>query len=73
MQHPRINVVVNEEVLNMLNFLAEYEHKSVSLVARELIEDSLERREDQILSEMALRREMENTRLLSHQKAWNEV
>ena len=71
-QHPRVNVVVNEEVLKMLNFLAEHEHKSLSLIARELIEDSLDRREDHILSEIALRREANNTKLFSHKAAWQD-
>ena len=72
-QRSRVNVVLNEEVLKILTFLAKHEHKSLSLVARELIEDSLKRKEDQVLSELALHRERENKKLISHEDAWNEI
>lgn len=70
--HPRINVVVNEEILSSLNFVAKREHKSLSSLARELIEDALDRREDKLLSEFAIKREAKSEEIFSHEDAWEE-
>lgn len=69
-KHPRLNVVVNEELMNTLNFIATHEDKSLSVIAKELIEESLEKREDQHLSALAMKREDTSKEYISHEDAW---
>lgn len=42
----------------------------MSVVAKELIEDALEKHEDLRLSEMAMKRESKSKKTISHEKAW---
>lgn len=52
-KHPRYNFTCDEEMANALKALAEYEDKSISAVAKELIAEALELREDFYLSKLA--------------------
>ena len=50
--------------------IAMQEGKSKSVVAKELMEDALEKHEDLLLSVIAMRRESKSKRTVSHVKAW---
>ncbi|MFH1830087.1 MAG: hypothetical protein ABH871_04855 [Pseudomonadota bacterium] len=67
---PRLNIVLTTAILQALTELAKNEDKSLSVVAQELIVDALERHEDLLLSGIAMKRENESKRTVSHDKAW---
>lgn len=69
-KNPRLNVVLDPELYNLVERLSKQDDKSMSVVAKELIEDALERHEDLILSEMAMNRESKSKKTISHDKAW---
>jgi predicted DNA-binding protein len=69
-KNPRLNVVLGSDLYAMVEYLAKLEDKSLSVVAKELIEDSLERHEDLLLSKMAMKRESTSKKKISHDKAW---
>lgn len=71
-KHPRLNVVMNEDLMKTLSFIADHEDKSLSIIAKELIEESLEKREDYHLSALAMRREEEAQEYIFHDKAWDD-
>ncbi len=71
-KHPRLNVVMNEDLMKTLSFIADHEDKSLSVIAKELIEESLEKREDYHLSALAMRREEEAKEYVSHEEAWDD-
>ena len=70
-KHPRLNVVMTSELMNTLNFISEHEEKSLPVIAKELIEESLEKREDYHLSALAMRREEDAKDYITHEKAWD--
>ena len=49
-KNPRLNITVEKEIAGVLADLARQENKSISGLAKELILESLERREDQYFS-----------------------
>lgn len=67
---PRLNVVLNSELLEMVEKISKREDKSMSVVAKELIEDALEKHEDLLLSEIAMKRESKSKKTIPHGKAW---
>lgn len=69
-KNPRLNVVLDAELYEMVEKLSQQEDKSMSVIAKELIEDALEKHEDLILSEMAMKREAKSKKNISHDKAW---
>ena len=70
-KNPRINITFEEAYLELLASLAEQENKSVSSLAKELILEALDKREDMALSEIAkAREEVEETRKIKHEDAW---
>ena len=69
-KNPRLNVVLDPELLEMVERISKKENKSMSVVAKELIEDALEKHEDLLLSEMAMQREAKSKKTVSHDKAW---
>ncbi len=69
-KNPRLNVVLSEELYEMIEKIAKQEAKSMSIVAKELMEDALEKHEDMLLSEMAMKREANSKKTISHGKAW---
>ncbi len=69
-KNPRLNVVLDPELLEMVAKISKKEDKSMSVVAKELIEDALERHEDLLLSEIAMNRESKSKKTISHEKAW---
>lgn len=69
-KNPRLNVVLSVELYEMVEKISKQEDKSMSTVAKELIEDALEKHEDLLLSETAMRREAKSKKTVSHDKAW---
>ncbi len=69
-KNPRINITVEEAAADLLAIMAKREKKSISSIAKELILDALERREDLALSELAHMRESENGKRVKHKDAW---
>jgi predicted DNA-binding protein len=69
-KQPRLNVVLNPDLYKMVEWIARQEGKSLSIVAKELMEDALEKHEDLLLSEMAMKREKECKGTVPHDKAW---
>lgn len=69
-QNPRINVTFEVATAKLLTQLAHHEHKSVSGLAKELIMEALERREDMFLSTLASARETKAKTRIKHEDAW---
>ena len=69
-KNPRLNVVLSNELYEMVEKISKQEDKSMSVVAKELIEDALEKHEDLLLSEMAMKRENKSKKIVPHDKAW---
>ncbi len=69
-KNPRINITFEELTAKMLADLAQKERKSISSLAKELIIEALERREDVVLSRLAEVRDTINTKRLSHDEVW---
>ena len=67
---PLINVTFAEETINFLSSLAKHEHKSLSSIVKELALESIERREDKKLSELALELDQPNVKTHSHSDVW---
>lgn len=68
---PRINITFEEAVAGLLSELANQEHKSVSGLAKELILEALERREDMSLSALAEIRDQVASKKVKHEDVWN--
>jgi predicted DNA-binding protein len=69
-KHPRLNVVLDETLYESLSNLAKQEDKSMSIVAKELIQEAIDKHEDLALSELAMNRERKSKRTVKHDKAW---
>jgi predicted DNA-binding protein len=69
-KNPRLNVVLSPDTLSIIEQIAKKEGKSLSVVAKELMEDAIEKHEDLLLSEMAMKREGKTQKTVSHDKAW---
>lgn len=68
--NPRINITLEEPTARLIFGLAKQEHKSVSGLAKELILEALERREDMVLSAIAEARDKKGARKVKHVDAW---
>ncbi|HEU5281384.1 MAG TPA: DUF6290 family protein [Gammaproteobacteria bacterium] len=69
-KNPRINITLEESTAGFLANLAKHEHKSISSLAKELVLEALERREDMSLSALAEKRDTEHTKRIKHSDAW---
>lgn len=69
-KNPRINITIEESIAGILSSLAEHEHKSVSSLAKELLLEALERREDMALSAIAEIRDISKAKRIKHSDAW---
>jgi hypothetical protein len=70
-KNPRLNVTFEPNTASLLIALAKQEHKSVAKLAKELILEALERREDMSLSAIADVRDTEKKqKRVSHEDAW---
>ncbi len=64
--NPRVNITLEPRTAGILNSLAKHEHKSVSNLAKELILEALDRREDMVLSAIATARDTDNQKTIVH-------
>lgn len=69
-KNPRLNVVLDESLHKIIESLASKEGKSMSVIAKELLEDALEKHEDLLFSQMAADREAKSKKVVSHENAW---
>lgn len=69
-RNPRLNVVLTKALMQALSEMARNEDKSLSVIAQELIIEALERHEDMLLSNLAMKREQKSGKTISHGKAW---
>lgn len=69
-KNPRLNVVLSSDLYETIEKIAKQEGKSMSVVAKELMEDALEKHEDLLLSQIAMKRESASKKTVSHDKAW---
>ena len=69
-KNPRINITLEESTAGFLSSLAEHENMSVSSLAKELILEALERREDMALSAIAEIRDTTKAKKVKHTDAW---
>lgn len=70
-KHPRINITFEAATAGFLAELANQEHKSVSSLAKELILEALERREDKFLSALAILRDIPQAKTVKHKDVWS--
>lgn len=72
-KNPRLNIVLEPYLYNSLNKIAHKEGISLSLLARDLIKESLELHEDIYWNEAAKHREqtLSNKKVLSHEETWD--
>lgn len=69
-KNPRINITVEESIVNLLSQLAEKEHKSIATISKDLILEALERREDMALSAIAKIRDTKDAKRIKHRDVW---
>ena len=69
-KNPRINVTFEKETAGLLTHLAQREHKSVARLVRELALESLEKREDKYLSEIAANLDKEGAEIYDQDDVW---
>jgi predicted DNA-binding protein len=69
-KNPRLNVVLDSKLYELVERISKQEDKSMSIVAKELIEDALEKHEDLLLSQIAMKREAKSKKIIPHNKAW---
>jgi len=69
-RNPRINITFEPATAGVLAYLAIQEEKSVTSVAKELVLEALERREDMALSTLAEIREQTIIKRVKHRDAW---
>ena len=69
-KNPRINITMEESIVNVLSQLAEQEHKSIASITKDLVLEALERREDMALSALAKVRDTKEAKKVKHDDAW---
>lgn len=69
-KNPRINITLEKSTNALLAQFAEQEHKSISSIAKELVLEALERREDRVLSAIAEVRDTTKAKRVKHKDAW---
>ncbi|OJX10986.1 MAG: hypothetical protein BGO77_01895 [Caedibacter sp. 37-49] len=69
-KNPRINITLEPATAAILASLSQKEHKSTSSLAKELILEAIERREDIILSAIAENRDSKGKKTIKHNDAW---
>lgn len=69
-KNPRVNITFDKKTAVILASLSAQEHKSVASLAKELILDALERREDLALSALAEIRDTKNAETMEHEDVW---
>jgi hypothetical protein len=69
-KNPRVNMTFEPEFLSILSQLATQEKKTVAGLAKDLVFEALELREDVALSKLAALRHNPNEPTYSHDEAW---
>jgi predicted DNA-binding protein len=71
-KNPRLNIVIEEPIYKAIHDLSETNGISMSTVARDLIREALELREDAALAAFAEEREksLKKSKMLSHRQVW---
>lgn len=69
-KNPRINITLEKSTVNILAQFADHEEKSISSIAKELVLEALERREDMVLATIAKARDLEKAKRIKHKDAW---
>ncbi len=69
-KNPRINITLDKSLAGLLANLAEQEDTSISHIAKELVLEALERREDKLLSALAEKRDRIKAKRIKHEDAW---
>jgi len=72
-QKPRIGLTLASETATLLGTMAQATHQSTASLAKELLLEALEDREDVSLSALAEVRSVENQKLLSHSDVWQQA
>jgi hypothetical protein len=67
---PRINITLEDKTVELLTILAKQQNTSVAGLAKELILDSLDRREDMYLSAIAEQLDVETAKRVKDIDAW---
>lgn len=68
--HSRLNITLSDSLREALGKLARRDRIPQATKAVRLLETAIELEEDQIWNELAQKRDIRNTRYLSHRKAW---
>lgn len=69
-KNPRVNITFEESIAALLAQLAKDEHKSISSMAKELVIEALERREDMALAALAEVRDIKKVKRIKHKDVW---
>ena len=69
-KNPRLNVVLDKRLYRIVTWLAQKEDKSMSEVAKKLMEDAIEKHEELLLSQEVMKRENLSKKTISHDKVW---
>ena len=70
-ENPRLNVVLSEDTFQTMEGLAKQEGQSMSAVAKELMEHAIEKHEDMLLAELAMKREAKSKKTVREDEAWD--
>jgi hypothetical protein len=68
--NPRINITFDETTAKFIAGLAKHENRSVSGLAKDLILEALDRREDMFLSDIAKKRDIPKAKRVKHSDVW---
>lgn len=71
-KNPRVNMTFEPGLLAQLARLAKRESKSVAGLAKDLVIEALELREDRALSTLATTRDTDKARYRTHDEAWGD-
>ncbi len=66
----RVNLTLAPETVALLSSMAEKEHQSVASLAKALMLEAMEHREDLVLSDVAAMRMYESQITVKHSDAW---
>lgn len=69
-KNPRLNITFDPQTAAILANLAKHEHRPIASLAKELIIEALERREDKALSIIAETRDVKRKKIVKHDDAW---
>jgi predicted DNA-binding protein len=67
----RINLSVEQNLVDDLTFLAKTNQKTIAGFAKELIREALDRREDLYLSKLANEVDVDGAKTISHEEFWS--